>query len=172
MITIHYRILAAQDLAAYRQIRLECLQNYPDFFGSDYASEVQSTTLKFDKALNQTDLNSFLYGAFAGTELVGICGFTKGNRPKIAHRGEITHMFVKSNRAGQGIGKQLLLHTIDKAMNDMDCDLLTLGVVDTNTAAKALYEKIGFVKYGFLPRYYKQGGRYFGMIEMMLTKHT
>src|SRR4030095_16580350 len=66
MIPIKFRLLDSKDRESYRQIRLECLTNYPEFFGDTYEEEINATTLKFDKALKSSDGNSFLMGAFSG----------------------------------------------------------------------------------------------------------
>lgn len=103
-----FRILTSKDISKYREIRLECLKNNADQFGTLYEDEVKSKSLKFDPVLQQENSKDFLYGAFQNDNLVGICGFKRETKTKTKHRGEISHMYVKEDFAGQGIGWQLL----------------------------------------------------------------
>jgi hypothetical protein len=48
---ITYKTLSALHIDMYRAIRLECLKNYPQNFGSLYEDEVQSKQLKYDKII-------------------------------------------------------------------------------------------------------------------------
>ena len=67
---IEYRALIANDINIYRKIRIDCLQNYPNNFGTLLENEVKAKTLKFDKVLLQENSQSFLYGAFKKEELI------------------------------------------------------------------------------------------------------
>ncbi len=163
-----YRLLGPEDIGAYRQVRLECLQNSPDFFGTRYEEEAKAPTLKFDRALAETGGRDFLYGAFANGSLVGICGFSQGDRPKTRHRGELSQMYVNPQFARQGIGARLLELTIGRAEQVNGVELITLAVVDTNLGAIALYQKAGFVAYGHLPGYFRLGGQAWGVVDMAL----
>lgn len=166
---IEYKLLTADDINQYRQIRLECLKENPDFFGTSYDDEVNAKSLKFDKALQQNSQTDFLYGAFQGDTLVGICGFTQEDRKKTNHRGDISQMFVKKSLAGQGIGTQLLSLTLDKAFNKNHIELIILGVVDTNKNAINVYNKLGFTQFGFIENYFKQSDGYRGFVFMALS---
>jgi hypothetical protein len=90
---ITYKTLSASHIDKYRAIRLECLQNYPQNFGSLYEDELQSKQLKFDKIIAEDNSTDFLYGAFDEEKLVGICGCIKENRVKTKHTAEISHMY-------------------------------------------------------------------------------
>lgn len=169
---IDFRLLKADDLNSYRQIRLDCLRLYPDNFGTTYDEEVNAASLKFDKALLQTDTHAFLFGAFQDENLIGICGFVQENRTKTNHRGEINQMFVKPAFAGQGIGSKLLQLTIDKAFTNTCIEQIILGAVHTNKTAVKLYGRLGFVQYGMLENYFKQNDRYWTQISMILTKEN
>ena len=167
-----YRLLTSKDINLYRQIRLECLQKYPEYFGTIYEDEVKAKSLKFDKALQTQDSNDFLYGAFQGNNLISICGFTREVRIKISHLGEISHMYIKEEISGQGIGTQLLKYTIDKAFKDFSLEQIMLSVVNTNEKAIKIYERIGFIQYGILDNYFKRNEKYWTLIFMSLTREN
>ncbi len=167
-----FRILTADDINLYREIRLDCLQNYPDYFGTLLQNEVKAKTLKFDNVLRQENSQSFLYGAFKKEELIGICGFTREDRIKTNHRGEINQMYVRNEFAGQGIGTQLLKFTLDKAFTDEKLELIELGVVNNNEKAIKIYSNFGFVQFGHLENYFKYDNKYWAFTFMVLTKEN
>lgn len=68
----------------------------------------------------------------------------------------IVPLAVAREVRGQGIGKELL-HRVEQFAAQQGYTLLSLDVVDTNVAARGLYEKLGFavvktIKFGFLTR--------------------
>ena len=59
---------------------------------------------------------------------------------------------VGSNARGRGIGKALVIDSLKKA-KDFGFGILQFNaVVSTNLAARRLYEKLGFVQLGTIPR--------------------
>ncbi|MEM7105252.1 MAG: GNAT family protein [Bacteroidota bacterium] len=169
---VKFRPLEALDKSQYRQIRLECLLKFPDNFGTLYRDEVKKTHLKFDKYLEKYNSNNFLFGAFKNQNLIGICGYSNEARTKTSHRGVISHMFVKSEFAGLGIGTELLKATIDKAFENRELDSIELGVVSSNTKAIKIYRSVGFVQFGFLDKYYKYEGKYWAFTFMILARES
>ena len=165
-----FRILSEQDVPLYRKIRLKCLQNYPDNFGTLYEDEIHAKNLKFDTILRQQNSQSFLLGAFVNQELIGICGCMREDRIKTNHRAEISQMYVRNSFAGQGIGTKLLAHTLDKAFADTSLEMIELGVVDNNPQAIKLYSNLGFVQFGQLDNYFKHKNQYCGFTFMVLTQ--
>jgi len=60
---------------------------------------------------------------------------------------------VRQSYQRQGIGEQLLISTIDLAVQ-LHAQVITLEVRPSNTAARALYEKYGFREQGLRRHYY------------------
>ncbi len=59
----------------------------------------------------------------------------------------------------QGIGKQLLLQTVEGAIEDSrDVCLVSLEVRESNTSAQGFYRALGFGVTGIRPRYYNDEG--------------
>ena len=169
---IIYRILKEEDINAYREIRLDCLRNHPDSFGSLYEIEMNSNELKFDKILRLKTNQSFLFGAFIQEELIAICGFTREERIKTKHRGKISHMYVKPVFEGKGIGKGILKNTLDEAFADDTLEIIDLGVVKSNEKAIRLYTSFGFEKYGQFEKYFKYKNNYWSFIFMDLKREN
>lgn len=42
---IEYKLLVFEDINLYRQIMIECLKEYPGFFGTSYDDEVKAASL-------------------------------------------------------------------------------------------------------------------------------
>ncbi|MCA9941291.1 MAG: hypothetical protein KC418_21770, partial [Anaerolineales bacterium] len=101
MRTISYRKLAAADAGLYREIRLESLRLHPESFGSGYEAQRKLPKLMFERALESPVDNRFLWGAFDGPRLIGICGyipFVMGDldTPDLRNTGTIIQMYVQA----------------------------------------------------------------------------
>jgi len=170
MTPINFRLLEAKDRESCRQIRLECLTSYPEFFGDTYEEEINAPNLKFDKALRLGDRTSFLMGAFSEDSLVGICGFIQDGRMKTSHRGELVDVYIDPSFSSHGIGNELLGLTIAKIFENNFIDHVLLSVVNTNEKAINLYKKHGFVQYGILENYFNRGNDSWAQLFMVLTR--
>src|SRR5215204_540418 len=114
---ISYRNLKPSEAKDFRRVRLECLQKFPDSFGTLYEDEAGKAKLYFEELIEKDSADVFFFGAFAGEDLIGIAGFVRGNRTKTRHRGEIAAMYVKPDFRGLKIGENLLRALI-KALFD------------------------------------------------------
>lgn len=167
---IVYRKLESSDARAFRRIRLECLQRFPESFGTIYEDEVGKEKLYFEEMLEQNLPDIFFYGAFAGDELIGEAGFVRGNRTKTRHRGEIAAMYVNPDFHGQKIGENLL-RALLKAVFDLDgIEQVHLTVVADNQLAIRLYERVGFETFGVQKNYFKFGEKHWDQRFMQLMK--
>jgi RimJ/RimL family protein N-acetyltransferase len=168
---ITYRILQAHDTKAYHDLRLICLQTYPDNFGSDYESEAQKANFKFDIALLKNTKDEFLFGAFDEAKLIGMVGFEiPDKRAKTKHRSTLSHVFLLPEYQGKGIAQTLLFQCIELAFTNKDVEQIELLVVADNPTAIQLYEKLGFIKCAEFKNYFKQGNRYWNQVMMSLNK--
>lgn len=106
--------------------------------------------------------------ALVDGKIVGSAGIeSKGERFKIAHRAEFG-VSVLRDFWGLGIGKALIEGCIDCAKK-AGYKQLELGVLSDNDRAIALYQKLGFVKYGSNPRGFRErSGGYRTMLSMRL----
>ena len=164
------RKLQPQESSLYRLIRLACLTNSPDQFGSTYAEEASTPVLKFETYIEQGSSSRFMFGAFDGGELIGIAGFDRKERQRDRHRGELVQVYVDADYRGQKVAERLLRGVIERAFSLDGLEQIQLSVVAGNGAAIRLYEKLGFKAYGWQPRYFKVGERYMDQQFMQLFK--
>lgn len=169
MMQVNYRLLNSRDIEKYKLIRLDCLKNYPEHFGDSHEEEINATQ-KFYRILNTEDDSSFLFGAFTGYRLIGICGFLKDGRIKTRHRGDLVQFYVAPQYSGLGFGKTLMEYTIIRAFDDPLIDQILLSVVYTNENAIRLYQKFGFTSYGIIENYFKDKGQSWSQMFMYLTR--
>jgi len=159
---IAIRRLLAADAEGYRSIRLAALADAPEAFGSDVATESASPVDAFANTLR----SGYVAGAFAGERLVAIAGFRALEREKTRHRGDIWGVYVAPDARGTGVGRRLMEHVLDYARTQVL--QVHLAVTASNAAAVALYEHLGFIRYGTEPRALKVNGRYLDEHLMVL----
>ena len=81
-------------------------------------------------------------------EILGTATFSRGIPTKSRHVASLGIILRKDAR-GIGLGRALMQAGIDWARS-VGVQKLTLGVFDSNTAARALYRRLGFVQEGRL----------------------
>lgn len=158
--SIQIRHLGAADVDAFRAIRLEGLKCNPEAFGSTFEVEKLRPLTWFSERLD----NSAVFGAFHGSELVGVAGFAVYEGAKDAHKGRLWGMYVRASARRAGVGRRLVEAVLDLAGQKVE--LIQLSVVSENEAALRLYASLGFVEYGIEKHALKQDGRYYDEIYM------
>ncbi len=83
---------------------------------------------------------------------------------KLAHQ-SLFAIIVDEKVRGKGVGTRLMEELIALAKERFKLELLHLEVYEGNPAIH-LYQRLGFVQYGFQPRFIKDQGRYIGKILM------
>lgn len=81
------------------------------------------------------------------SKVVGICGLSVSQNPRLRHCGTIGIM-VNKNYQGKGIGRMLLEKVVDLADNWLMLVRLELSVFCDNERAINLYKSLGFVEEG------------------------
>jgi len=170
---VHYRILTADDVLAFRALRLEALERHPDAFGESAAGfEAQPVeeTARFMSPRNEYP-EQFVEGAFDENVLVGLAGFYRFKKRKIRHRGGIWTVYVRTEYRAHNVGRQLMERIITRARRIEGLEHLELGVATTGGPAVRLYESLGFLTYGTEPRAMKISDRYVDIHLMWLPLH-
>jgi ribosomal protein S18 acetylase RimI-like enzyme len=67
---------------------------------------------------------------------------------KLAHKAFIWGVYVAPEARGLGVGTKVVRHALSYAADTLRVRQVNLGVNTKNTAAVALYRKLGFVEYG------------------------
>lgn len=140
------RILTSlEDAKQYRWIRLQSLQNNPEFVTS-YEEEKDVPVENYKDQFQRGD--SFTFGAFEDRELVGIITLYRDNPWKLSHRAHLGAMYVTPSKRGSGIGKGLMKEAIKKAKSINGIEQIYLAVVSSNESAKKLYSSLDFQVFG------------------------
>jgi len=168
--SIRIRRLQPQESGVYREVRLTCLKNVPQYFGSTYDEEVLNPKFMFEMLIEEESPDHVMFGAFEDERLIGITGFNRMARQRAMHRGEIVQVYVDPGYRGQNIGERLIRQTLDYAFNLNGIEQVQLSVVASNQTAIKLYEKIGFRTFGIQPRYFKVRDTYLDQQFMQLFK--
>jgi Acetyltransferases, including N-acetylases of ribosomal proteins len=168
--SITIRKLEPHESAVYREIRLACLKNVPQYFGSTYEEEILNPKFMFETFIEDESPDHVMFGAFDEERLIGITGFNRMARKRARHRGELVQVYVDSNYRGQNIGEKLIRHVLDYAFTLDGIEQIQLSVIASNRNAIKLYEKIGFKTFGIQPKYFKVGDTYLDQQFMQLFK--
>jgi RimJ/RimL family protein N-acetyltransferase len=165
-LTIRY--LRAEDLDAYKALRVHVMSHHEEAFTSDAAAEALRSAQSYTARLGNDDSRGFTLGAFRGDRLVGAATCEHDARIKVQHIGHIIGMMVHTDEQGRGVGRALLDALVERASADAELHQLTLTVTAGNAVAERLYERSGFVRYGTLPRAIRVGGTFFDKHHMLL----
>lgn len=169
--SIIIRKLQPHESAIYREIRLACLKNAPDYFGSTYEEESRMPKLKFESHIESGSSDHFMFGAFDNDTLIGITGFERLPRQRAMHRGEVVQVYVDLSYRGHNVGEGLVRSVVEHAFALDGVEQVQLSLIAGNRAGERLYEKIGFRTYGIQSRYFKIGNRYTDQQFMQLFKN-
>ena len=115
---------------------------------------------KFESRLKNSSSDQHDFVAEVDGMVVGLCGLSQGTGRR-AHTGTL-FLFIDENFHSKGIGTRLLSNAIDLADNWLMIERIELTVIESNTRAKTLYERIGFSDEGFKHGSIIQNGQYVG----------
>ena len=135
-------ILSPGDSKAYRSIRLEALERFPELFCSSFQEQVRLEKLYFERLIEESSEKGKMVGAFCDNELVAICGVTFETR-LLPGAGEIVQMYVRPEVRHRGIGRKLIAAAKDICLS-VSAGHLVLEVIRSNRGAIALYQSCGF----------------------------
>jgi ribosomal protein S18 acetylase RimI-like enzyme len=158
---VRLAITRLDDVPAMRAIRLEMLSLHPEAFSADLEAE-EAMTLE-DFAARAT--KAAWFGGYIDGALAGVVVFSKPERKKIAHTGDLGAMYVRKDRRGTGLADALVEAVIDHAIGLVE--QLKLTVNAENPRAIALYERHGFRTVGRIPRSIRVGGRAYDELMMI-----
>jgi ribosomal protein S18 acetylase RimI-like enzyme len=141
------RTLKPEDSSAFQALRLRGLQECPEAFASSHEEEVGTLPAEIERRLKPKP-DSAVIGAFREGELVALIGVQREGMAKLAHKAFIWGVYVAPEARGLGVGTKVVRHALSYAADTLRVRQVNLGVNTKNTAAVALYRKLGFVEYG------------------------
>ncbi len=104
--------------------------------------------------------------ALADGQIVGTLDFKNNDKLRIRHSGEFG-MGIIPGFQGQGLGRLMLEALLEWAEQHPVIEKVCLGVYAENVAARALYQKLGFIEEGTLVKAIKlASGKYADEIRM------
>lgn len=126
-----------------RSIRLRTLEEAPDSFGSTFEVEAAFTEEDWRKRLNRSDAVTFV-ASEDGHDIGTAVGIASLEYPGEAW---LVGMWVDPDARGRRVGEALGQAVLDWARSE-GCKAVRLMVVDHNSAAQRLYERMGFLPTG------------------------
>jgi ribosomal protein S18 acetylase RimI-like enzyme len=155
------RRLAPDEAALYRALRFESLTLAPEAFGATLESSRAIPEERWKELLAR----DYILCAFSGGQALGMARLSMEHGPKDRHKSLLTGMYVRPEVRGQGVGRAIVLATLEQAQGL--AEQVLLNVVTTNLTALRLYESVGFVRYGLQRQALKSADGYADEILMV-----
>lgn len=134
---VHISQLPQSDWQQFKDFRLLAIKTDPFAFAKSYEDELQLTEQQW------RDFLTSMWFATTDNHLIGMVGLVKYAGQPIKHNAFMVSFWIMPEYRGQGIGKQLV-QFMQQHVKDLGIRNLELQVTVTQTAAIALYEKLGF----------------------------
>ncbi len=158
--TVVVRQLAAEDVHAFRHLRLQAIQTTPSFVWPTYAEESGRSVDELLAKIQPTP-NQVVFGLFKGTELLGLAGLRREPLEQVRHKGYVWGVVVESSQRGKGYARRLMDEIASFAKNSWGATQLNLSVNAENASAKKLYASLGYIRFGIEPNALRVGQQYY-----------
>jgi len=163
---MNVRQLHVSDASDFLRLRLFGLLEAPSAFASSYQEEKDRTIEQIEQHLFGSS-GTAIFGGFLEFELVGVVAVGREQRANERHMAFIRSMYVAPNARGQGLGRCLLSAALTQVSSWHGVEQVKLSVTATNEAAVHLYQSVGFVEVGRVPRALRLGSEYFDELIML-----
>lgn len=157
-----------EDAPAYLEYMNQVFRDDRFFLTTSEESQEWRTLEKVRERITkfQDPLQGMLLLAWDEDKAIAMADIIRGQKSRIHHIGEIGMSILHEYR-GFGLGTAMMQSLIDWAQKNAVLEKLALSVYADNTAARRLYEKMGFTEEGQHIRHYKfSDGRYVDSILM------
>jgi ribosomal protein S18 acetylase RimI-like enzyme len=158
----------AEDLAAYRELRLEALRAHPDAFGSDHdeqAAEPESAWAQRIARSVEGRTGRLLLVEAAGGELAGMAAVYLDGGVKTRHVADLVSVYVRPGFRGRRLGDALIGEALAWCAT-AGVRIVRLGVGTGNARAIRCYRRCGFQVCGVQPEAIRLGAVYFDEFQM------
>jgi GNAT superfamily N-acetyltransferase len=165
------RTLRPEDSQALVSLRREALDDEPLAFGASPADD-RGLSLDLVRGSLADEDDHAVFGAFSGTDLVGMVGLHRAHGAKRRHKAVIWGMYVAPRARAKGAGRRLLDAAVAQARAWRGIEQVHLSVTDPAVAARRLYESAGFRPWGREPRALQWEGRFVDEQHLVLALFT
>ena len=146
------REMDSKDAAEFWALRFEMLELEPFAYSADLEDHADSSISDQMRRLESLQNGDCAIGAWLDGELVGSAILRREPGRKFTHKANVFSVYVKPHARGQGIAKAMMLEVIARAKLLDHVTQLQIGVMSTQTAARAMYDALSFEAWGFEPR--------------------
>ena len=163
------RPLTPADAPAFWALRLRGFEESPTSFGTEPEEWRVHPVLEAEQLLGQTTgtPDDVVLGAF-DAELVAHMGLRRETRRKRAHKAKLWGLYVAPEARGHGVGLRLVEALVERARKVPGLAVLELTVMAANAAALAIYQRVGFRRFGYQVRAAKIDNVYVAEEHLML----
>ncbi len=167
--SILIRAATPEDAAAYRELRLEALENNPTAFSADYPTALALPMSYWSERLARaTDDSPLTFFALAGQDLVGMATIVRRDSPKTRHGADIFGMYVRPDWRGLRIADALVNACLEWGRAH-GIKIVMLSATVSNTQAIHCYARCGFTVYGIEPQSLYHDNIYYDELLMART---
>jgi ribosomal protein S18 acetylase RimI-like enzyme len=150
--TFQLRSIGTKDASEFWALRFEMLELEPFAYSADLEEFADTNTADQARKLESLDEGEFVLGAWMDGELVGCAILRYEAGRKFSHIANVFSVYVKAHARGQGIARAMMLEVIARARLLPRIKKLNISVMSTQTAARQMYESLGFQTWGTEPR--------------------
>ena len=143
--------LTAAHAMAYKALMLHAYEQAADSFTSTPQERALEPDSWWRKRIDDPSGLTWVWGAFAGAELVGTVAVEYAAKTKTRHKGSIVAMFVHEHFRGQGLARKLMRAAVEHGMARQGLRVLQLEVTQGDAPAEQLYQSLGFESFGVEP---------------------
>jgi RimJ/RimL family protein N-acetyltransferase len=104
--------------------------------------------------------------------LLGVAGLSFDPREKAKHKATVFGVYVSPHARGEGIGQKLVQAVLAHARSLPHLSVVQLTVSEGNPAARALYQRCGFVEFGLEPLAVAVGATFVSKVHMWCDLRT
>ncbi len=101
-------------------------------------------------------------------KFIGITAFLK--RDPVNRHAELAIIIGEKEYWSKGYGTEVVKTLLEYGFNQLNLNMIYLGVIDLNERAKRAYEKAGFIQDGIQREFYYIEGEYRNLIMMSILK--
>lgn len=102
-------------------------------------------------------------------ELAASAGIMRMKHQKLRHRADIWGVYCVPELRGRGFGRAVMIRAIEQARSWKGVEVIGLSVSARSPVAIALYESLGFERWGIEPDALRIGGESFDEIHLSLV---